>query len=241
MNKNGLGTEELGKLLLFIAGVIVVSGAVILIWGNLQGPVQAEGVRTKVELAASGKNILFGTSPSAETFKCGTQRVYLNEENIEELGAEIGKLVVRSRYSYGADEQLDFFSDWIAKAFFDVVDICYVCSIVTNSKEFDSSDKLVGAIESYMNEIYPGKDKSILNNILVVYGYNEKTDELSPGFSDYVDIQISEDKPLFVGYALLKYKERGHLLPNKGCGVGFVFNSEDLNNYCSEDYLFIDV
>ncbi len=236
MNKKGMCTEEVKELILLVVGIIVIVGVVIVVYQRLQGPVEAEGLRTKVELAAKTKDFLVGVSAPADVFRCGTKREYWNEKTIEGVSGKINKAVLRTYYSYGAEEQIDFFSDW-AQSLGKLIPfkdrnlvICYICAIATNSKSFGPSEKFRKLIydEYYVDNIYTGPFFSW-----------DKDNEF---IFDVEGLEIDLEKPLFIGYAISKFKEPYTFRTSSGfSGRIFVLTQEDLNNLCTEDYLFIDV
>ena len=62
MNSKGIGTEQVLELILFVAAAVVIIGAFILVFTRTQTPVEAEGLRAKVEFAVQGKQVLNGVS-----------------------------------------------------------------------------------------------------------------------------------------------------------------------------------
>lgn len=251
MNKKGMGTEEVKDLMLLVLGIVVIVGAVIVIWGRVIGPAEAEGLRTKVELAALGKGATLGLLTSdPKTFSCETQRAYWEFETEEDLAKEIEKYVKRVRYSYGEDEQLDFFSDFnIAEKH-----VCYVCAIVSNSKELGPSSKLNDLL--FKRFIRDNKNPPPLKEFYgPFYDYDASNDLTGipqdiPFDFNARKVETGPQKLLFIGYGIDKFREAIQLTDNvfvnpafaeNFVGRSFVLNQENLNEYCSEDLLFIDV
>ncbi len=241
MNKKGIGTEQVLKLILFLASAIVIIWVVITVNEKLQGPIKVEGLRTKVELAAANKDFLKGVSAPAEVFRCGTERVYWEEDDVPSVAKKISEEVIRVRDSYGVDKQIDFFSDWTSDALFDKINICYVCAIASNNELFDSSDDFVKILDTVVRtETF---DES-LGYYPLFYGYDTKNNEVLTGvrlFTTKSSLRIGPKDNLFIGHALSKFKEFGTFKPSSGASGGiFIMNADDLNEYCSDDYLFID-
>ncbi len=253
MNKSGIGTEQVLSLILLIAGILVVGYAFITITERLRGPTEAEGLRTKVELAAGGKSLSFGTlTASPQFFSCGTQRVYWDVQTIEELANEIEKVVRRVQYSYGEDQQLDFFSDFNLKE----QHLCFVCVIASNNKQFGPSEELSKHLiydKTFIRENPSPPPK--YDYYGPFFGYHKEQDigydfETEPRefLANY--LIIGSDDLLFVGYAVEKSRAVRELfgmrinpnpfLADEFTGRTFVMNQKDLNDYCSQEYLFID-
>ena len=208
MNKKGLGAEQAVEIVLFLAAAIVIIGAVIVYVPKLQGASEAEGLRAKVELAVKGKNLIGGISlASPETFRCGTKRLYWNENTLEDVADNIKDETYVAWYAYG-EGRLDFISNWAGEYFKSEENpACYVCSIATNSKYFGPNEKwnlyLVGENNEYWEEdeffrsyyFYDPKQGEPLFGIKAQEYYIFPNDKLD----------IGPDDPLFIGVSIVKF------------------------------------
>ena len=257
------------ELVIFVATVIVIVGAVRTLLANTEGPTNLEILRSKLELMEKTKSFTFGASLPQEYFRCETERLYWFEDNKEDLSKKLLQKGYGSWYAYG-EGKIDFASEWAGNYFSSEENpACYVCAVVTNSHSLsgDWSDYLIGSKNQYWTKderfrpwyFYDGKHEGPILSGAETYLQPDDHLEISPNKPVYIGASIWKTRPEYfdgpkfvwvrpsfspvdlpIPLSAIKFALFSPLKKGTIVLIPFVMNSDSLNRFCKEE-IFIDV